>query len=142
MATEFQRTIKASNIAAVKQMIDDGVDVNQQDTNGISALHYAGTVEIAQMLLDAHANIDHQQNHLNATPLMYAVKRSLPELVKLLLDRGADVNLQDKYGNTALHHVSDAEIAKMLIEAGVDVNHENGRGYTAIYMQRMMILPD
>jgi ankyrin repeat protein len=58
------------------------------------------------------------------------------ELVKLLLDRGADPNIANKYGLTPLlsaaYHGSDAIVA-MLIRAGADVDAaEREYGYTPL----------
>ena len=54
-----------------------------------------------------------------------------PEVLKIMLAQGADVNLKDSSGWTALHHIAlapkgkyfrPAEMIKILIEAGADVN--------------------
>lgn len=58
-------------------------------------------------------------------------------IVKLLLDAGADVNAQDKYGYTALTMAlgeGNAETAKLLIGTGAtfDVNAQDEYGLTAL----------
>jgi hypothetical protein len=50
-----------------------------------------------------------------------------PEMVKFLLDNGAEVNLRDNIGYTALFYAIDngkAETIKVLIENGADFNHK------------------
>lgn len=42
--------------------------------------------------------------------------------IKLLIDAGADPNIQDYYGETALTLVDDNKIIKLLIDAGADVD--------------------
>ena len=55
--------------------------------------------------------------------LMAAVLESSPDVVKLLLSRGADVNAASKAGLTALMwSMPDAAKAKLLIDAGANVN--------------------
>ncbi len=54
-----------------------------------------------------------------------------------LVYSGADVNVQNKNGDTALHLATDnenTEIIKKLIEAGADVNVQNKNGDTALHL--------
>ena len=58
------------------------------------------------------------------TPLHIAVKNANREMVKFLLDNGADVNVGDKYEATPLHFAcrnGDGYIARMLVEFGGDL---------------------
>ena len=57
------------------------------------------------------------------------------EEVKTLLANGADVNLQDDVGRTALMRVSlgrKAEVVKILLDHGADVNLQDKFGDTAL----------
>jgi ankyrin repeat protein len=58
-----------------------------------------------------------------------------PEAVKLLLDKGANVNAKDNEGWHPLQHAAkrgNLEIVKLLLEKGADVNATNGGGGTAL----------
>ena len=63
-------------------------------------LHHAKSPEMVRVLLDAGLDVNERGN---MTPLISAVYRHKPEVVKALLKNGADINLCDSYGNTALH---------------------------------------
>lgn len=55
------------------------------------------------------------------------------EEVKILLANGADVNLQDKFGDTALKHASrkgHEAVVKILLTAGAEVNKEPVEDYS------------
>jgi ankyrin repeat protein len=53
-------------------------------------------------------------------------------MVNLLLEKGVDVNVTDKYNNTALAiHVRD-DVVKLLLEKGADINKANNGGETIL----------
>jgi len=57
------------------------------------------------------------------------------DVVKLLIEAGADVNNKDKYGDTPLIYSSILgylDITKILIEAKADINAKNNYGNTAL----------
>ncbi|KAF9986485.1 hypothetical protein BGZ65_007456 [Modicella reniformis] len=53
------------------------------------------------------------------------------DLIKYLLEKGANVNIQDPDMDTPLFVCETVEIAKMLVEAGADAKHLNGNDMTA-----------
>lgn len=64
------------------------------------------------------------------TPLIYAYELGKIEIVQLLLDEGADVNVQGRYGDTALMIASykgHKEIVQLLLEKGADKRIKNDR---------------
>jgi ankyrin repeat protein len=70
-----------------------------------------------------------------STPLMYAVLYGNAALVAGLLERGADPNLRNHAGATALTWaVDDAEKVKLLVDAGADVNTASEFGRTPLML--------
>jgi ankyrin repeat protein len=64
------------------------------------------------------------------TPLIVAAAYGRTEVVKLLLDKGADVNMGNEGSETALHYAArhgHTEVMKILLEHGADVS-EAGTG--------------
>ena len=132
-------------------LIKAGCDVNVTGPDGKSALMTAaarGKVYCCQLLLNAGADVNAQDNIECNTPLIYAATGGLEflcfrlrhpfhlseaapgttECLKLLLGAGADVNQPNQRGETALHAAAfgtNVECLKLLIEAGADVNANN-----------------
>ena len=65
---------------------------------------YAGNILIVEQLLDKGAKIN-LPNKEGETVLFYAARRNQPAIARLLLQRGADCTVQDKYGDLAIDHV-------------------------------------
>ncbi len=93
-------------------------------------------VEIARLLLDAGAYI--KQGSIDRTPLLLACMDGRPELVSLLLQRGANVKAVDEDGWTCLHSACrngafGREIIPLLVKAGADVAAKTLGGLDALY---------
>jgi ankyrin repeat protein len=75
-------------------------------------------------LLREKANIQ-ATNDNNQAPLLLAVEKGHKQVVKLLLDKGADVNAQGReYGNAlcVASYGGNAAVVKMLLDKGAYVN--------------------
>ncbi len=71
------------------------------------------------------------------TPLIYACLKSARDLVKLLLDNGADAGLGNQKNRMPIHFAADAgnfQIISMLAEAGADVNCTDNNGITPLML--------
>lgn len=53
------------------------------------------------------------------------------ELMKLLFKYNGDINKQNNYGNTPLHQIKNMDMVKFLIEHGADPNIRNYKGKNA-----------
>ncbi len=132
---------RRGDIAAARELIQKGADVNATDSFGTTSLMYAAggtSVELVRLLLDAKADIGMQESYAGRTALFLA---RLPQTVRLLIDRGADVNAVDRYGSTALFRAAEMqanfledglEIMRILLVNGADVNARNTHGETAL----------
>ena len=94
-----------------------------------------------------HADVAgaHSCNHAHAglickmrydpTPLHLAAARGHADVVKLLIDAGADLNKGDMHNNTPLHLAAargHADVVKLLIDAGADLSKRNMRNKTPL----------
>jgi len=140
------------NLQQVQQLIANGVDVNAISSCNRTALSLAiqgGKIPVIQALLDAGADPnlpDETDDDLAAnSPLMAAASTFFAtnrgDMVRLLIQRGADINQQDAEGQTALMHAlrySDMDVIETLIRAGADLDIQDNEGNTALMMAELI----
>ena len=66
---------------------------------------------------------------------MEAASGGYADIVKLLIDHGANVNAKSSVGNTALTYACCGgyeDVVKILLDAGADVEHQNENGHTPL----------
>ncbi|KAI1410487.1 hypothetical protein F5Y13DRAFT_202282 [Hypoxylon sp. FL1857] len=87
-------------------LLTHGADVNAADQWGWAPLHVADQYEIVKLLLEKgrpRPNLDCKTSFRGATPLHMAASQGSLQIVNLLLDNGANVNLTTWNGETVLH---------------------------------------
>src|SRR5438270_10957434 len=93
-AAEIHDAVKAGNLAEVKRLIADGVNIDEQDSDGQTALHIAvieKRMEIVPWLLEQHASV-HAAMRNGDTPLHVAGRHGRPRIAAMLIEAGADIN--------------------------------------------------
>jgi len=98
------------------------------------------TVAIRQHI-EAGTEVDKKEPSAGSTPLITASLFGKTEVVRMLIDAGADVNYQNNDGSTALHTAAffcHPGIVFLLLENGADKNLRNNSGSTA---QESVIVP-
>lgn len=84
-----------------------------------------GNVTIVKILLNNHEVDVNYRKTFNSTILRFAIKRGNPHIVKLLLDHGARVNVEDQHRSTILHYAicqGNPDIVKHLLDHGALTN--------------------
>ena len=95
------------NIGIVKLLIENGANTNTQNNFGstplLNAVSYdtVSHTDIANLLIENGADIE-GQNENGYTPLHKAAWAGSTNMVILLVDQGANVNIRDIWGQTAL----------------------------------------
>jgi ankyrin repeat protein len=89
-AEQLVDACKSGDLATVRKLLDEGVDVNWKDRWGYTGLNLAslqGLLETVELLLDRGTQIDNQ-NKDGWTSLMEASSFGRVDCVRLLLERG------------------------------------------------------
>jgi hypothetical protein len=105
------------------------VDARYEERNAL----FAGNAQAVRWLLAHGARPDGFFSELEATPLTRAVQTGNLEVVRLLLDAGADRNLADADEYTPLHHAASLglkDIARALIAKGANPRAIDDAGRT------------
>ena len=94
---EVQDLLYEKEKARIDKKIKSKKPVNKPDKHGFTKLMYAKTVEEAQKLIDAGADVNYEYDdgYYLYTPLSCAIKNNLPDVAKLLIKNGADVNAKN-----------------------------------------------
>jgi ankyrin repeat protein len=85
----------------------------------------ADILSVVEALLEYGARVDAHDPYVGATPLHYAAKGGLAQVVGLLLSRGAEKDARDDNGETPMHYAARGDRARVidvLIGAGGDPN--------------------
>lgn len=99
-----------------------------------AAIRGGDTARVAALVQDRTV-ADLKDRRGGATPLMHAAAHGSIETLRLLLDKGADVNARNTGGATALMWaVSDLAKVRLLVERGADVNVVASGGRTALFL--------
>jgi ankyrin repeat protein len=96
-ATPMSLAAEVGNTDVLRLLLEVGVNADSPTTDGQTALMAVartGIVDAAQVLLDHHATVDAREKWGGQTALMWASARRHPEMMQLLISRGADVNAQ------------------------------------------------
>jgi len=123
----------------VRSLLKQKVDVNAPQGDGATALHWAAfndDVAMADLLLQAGANVNAATREGAITPLFMASTNGNAAIIERLLKAGADARSKKSNGTTALMIAAasgNADAVKVLLDHGADLTaKEYAHGQTAL----------
>jgi ankyrin repeat protein len=132
----------AANVEVARLLIEKGADINAKSEEFyIPSLHEIFheliTSKEGGAILGMWSSEDYIVSAiLPLTPLHFAAIKGDAATVKLLIEKGSDVNSKTLGGITTLHLATDsgnADVARLLLEVGADVNARDDMGRTPLH---------
>ena len=133
--------------AAVQRLLKCGakLDVSKDKKSPLIVACECDHMAVVELLLTegADPNMPQQIPDQDSFALHVAAAGQKEELVTLLLNHGANINIADAFGNTALHraiycsdlvYIHCQKVVDTLLCAGADVNISNNKGETSLYL--------
>jgi ankyrin repeat protein len=138
--TPLMQAAARNDVAALRRHLDEGHTVDESAGSSTALIWAArsGSVEAMEVLLDAGADVNlpgTTGDDWDATPLQHAILARQPAAVRLLLDRGADLNRGARGSLTPLFLAAgdtDPAILKLLLAHGADPSVEDENGATPL----------
>ncbi|GAB66042.1 hypothetical protein PCYB_082030 [Plasmodium cynomolgi strain B] len=128
--TAFWYSCRNGSLKMARIILKKGSNINHKDANGISPLHISvkyGHLNIAKFLIENNANVDITDNvrmkgwsskegpyniggmlveREGQSPIFYAIINKHYDIVKLLIENGADVQMKD-HNNASVYDYAD-----------------------------------
>nr|XP_046272928.1 histone-lysine N-methyltransferase EHMT2 isoform X2 [Scatophagus argus] len=146
LRTPLLEAIINNHIEVAHYLIQNGACVYHIEEDGYTGLHHAaklGNLEIVNMLLetgqvDVNAQVKESKNDSGGwTPIIWAAEHKHVEVIKALLNRGADVTINDKELNVCLHwaaYAGSVDIAELVLNSGCSLSSLNMHGDTPLHI--------
>ena len=127
----------SGHLDVVKLLIEQNAKVDARTSTGGTPLRtaaYDGRLDIVRCLVESGADVNTRHYNEGSTPLMVACYWGHSSVATYLINKGAIMDLQDKYGNTALRGAvkrGHLETVSQLLARGASQLPDN-RGVTPL----------
>lgn len=112
--------------------LDNIYQSDGEETSPVCRIVEEGRVDGLKELLAQNA-VDFAETSRNGLPLLTLVAcRRQPEICRLLIEAGCDVDQKNADGKTALHFATSVDVINLLIDAGADVEARSNDGATPL----------
>ena len=157
--TPISLACESGSAAVVEMLLAAGVSANATGPYGETALHTcarAGKVDAAKVLIARGAAVDVGDSWRGQTPLMWAAAQRHPEMMRALIEAGADINARSTIINWERQRTAEprdkwlppggltpllfaaregcVECTKVLVAAGADLNLVDPDQYTPLIL--------
>ncbi|GAB1214916.1 hypothetical protein ATERTT37_004097 [Aspergillus terreus] len=145
--TALYYAVANGNQQTIRAILAKGAPVNHVTSDGVTLLQLSVGKGVEQMslLLDAKADIE-LENGDNLTALNTAVVAEEADVVKLLIERKANIHHRDGYGWSPIHDASyyrpNVEVVRLLADAGANLMETVPDGRSPLHIAARNARPD
>ncbi|XP_072304273.1 histone-lysine N-methyltransferase EHMT2 isoform X2 [Eucyclogobius newberryi] len=140
LRTPLLEAIINNHLEVARYLVQNGACVYHVEDDGYTGLHHAaklGSLDIVKLLLETgQADVNAQDNG-GWTPIIWAAEHKHVKVIKVLLNRGADVTINDKELNVCLHwaaYAGNVDIAELVLNSGCSLASANVHGDTPLHI--------
>ena len=113
-----------------------GLDPNEKDNYEQTCLYYTcrdGKNLCCEYLIDECKLNPNEIDIYGQNPIYYAVRDGRIDTIKLMIEKGANINIEDKYGQNCIFYAireSRVDVVELLIEKGANINQVDKKKMT------------
>ncbi|XP_062265391.1 histone-lysine N-methyltransferase EHMT2 isoform X1 [Platichthys flesus] len=146
LRTPLVEAIINNHIEVARYLVQNSACVYHVEEDGYTGLHHAakqGNLEMVRMLLETGQVDVNAQDSGGWTPIIWAAEHKHLDVIKVLLNRGADVTISDKSPlslqelNVCLHwaaYAGNVDIAELVLNAGCSLASVNMHGDSPLHI--------
>jgi ankyrin repeat protein len=146
--SDFVKAAQNGDLNEVKRLFSINPDIinekdNEEDTAIMKACRDCNAVDVVEFLLEKGANINDKKfrDQIDQTPLIIAAFNGCTDIVRMLLDAGANIHHRNDQGENALISAAQEgqiDVVKLLLDAGADATQSNADGETPLSLAIML----
>jgi len=112
------------------------ISLDKQNNMGNTALHYAVMFnynDAVKLFISFQCDLNLRNDEEEISPLFYAIKNDNEDIAHMLLEAGADTNVQDYLGNTILHYaINNSKLINLILRYKPNLDLTNLEGKTCL----------
>ena len=135
--TPLHYTANSGNMEVAKVLLENKADIDAKGIHSSTALHivaWNGNTAFARLLLEKGANVNGRDKF--GTPLIAAVEDHR-DMVELLLNNKADVQMKSRDGFAPIHLAGNKDIAQLLSDHGAELDTKGYEDRTPLHQAAM-----